>query len=67
MNISSKVIIKKIDNISAIQLVNILNNDIKLLDELGCSKRKISKTDFIEYNSTWCKNTKFRSIFYFIK
>lgn len=55
-NTLDNVIIKKIDDDSAIQLLEILNTDSILRDKLGSKKYKISKDKFIQRNNQWAKS-----------
>ncbi|MHC6179092.1 GNAT family N-acetyltransferase [Clostridium sp. JNZ X4-2] len=51
------IMIEKINNKYAIQLIEILNTDDILRDKLGSKKYIISKDEFVEHNNKWIEDT----------
>lgn len=56
MDIISILPIESISDENTEQIVELLNNDKKLLAALESNKRKITKWEFIEHNKHWAKN-----------
>ncbi len=57
MCIFNDISLGKINDKSALVLVEMLNTDNLLQDALGSEKSKISTKEFIQYNNEWCKST----------
>ncbi len=57
MCIFNDISLGKINDKSALVLVEMLNTDNLLQDALGSKKSKISTKEFIQYNNEWCKST----------